>query len=223
MEYKNIAGQIAEVAKNYNYHEPPGILVKLQELLTAIARAIRDLLNLIQLPQTGSSDTKMVGNLLQLLLALAAVVAVLVVAFLVVRRVKHLQAQKQMTLGEMIDGERALDSKGWRNLAEELSQTGSLREGCRAIYMSCLHHLHESSIAVFAPTKTNYEYFYALKQQPLIAQNFRTLVDLVELIWFGGKTATPADYRQCLSLLNNIEEEAAQVVQNKNQMSGAKR
>jgi len=217
MEFKNIAGQIGEVAKNYDYHEPPGVLVKLQELMTAIARAIRDFLDLLQLPQTGSSDTKLVGNLLQILLALAAVVAIAIVIFLVVRRVKHLQAQKQMTLGEMIDGERALDSKGWRNLAEQLTQNGSLREACRAIYMSCLHRLDESSIAVFAPTKTNYEYFYALKQYPAIAQNFRTLVDLVELIWFGGKAATASDYRECVSLLNRIEDDATAVAQNKSQ------
>jgi len=225
MEYKNIAGEIVDVAKSYEYQEPPGILVKLQELLTAVARAVRDFLNMLQLPQTGSSDTRLIGNLLQLLLAVAAVVAVAIVLFLVLRRMKYLRAQKQLTLGEMLAGESVLDSKGWRNLAEELFQKGSSREACRAIYMSCLHLLDESAIAVFAPTKTNYEYFYALKQYPPIAQSFRQLVDNVELIWFGGKIADVSDYDQCLRLLKVLTAETelkvkAKTANNFNSSSG---
>ena len=49
----------------------------------------------------------------------------------------------------------------------------------------------------FSVTKTNYEYFYALKRMPKVAEAFRNLVDLVEHIWFGAKAATREDLRQC--------------------------
>jgi hypothetical protein len=88
--------------------------------------------------------------------------------------------------------------------------------------MSCLHLLDESAIAVFAPTKTNYEYFYALKQYPPIAQSFRLLVDDVELIWFGGKTATSADYEQCLKYFNVLVAEAERKVSNQPAAPGSK-
>ena len=41
----------------------------------------------------------------------------------------------------------------------QLLKENATKEACRALYMSCLHLLDEDEIAVFAPTKTNYEYF----------------------------------------------------------------
>ena len=49
----------------------------------------------------------------------------------------------------------------------------------------------------FSATKTNYEYFYALKRMAKVAESFHNLVDLVEHIWFGDKEATGEDYKQC--------------------------
>lgn len=86
--------------------------------------------------------------------------------------------------------------------------------------MSCLHLLDENKIAVFAPTKTNYEYFYTLKQKPTIAVHFRPLVDTVELIWFGNKEAEESDYIDCLNLLTDIENAAAKIKANSQQREG---
>ena len=209
MEAKNIAKEIAAVAKDYDYQQPPGLMVKVQEIITSIIRAINDLLNMIELPQTGSSDTKLVGDLLHVLLVIVAAVAIIVVGFVIVRRLKYLESQRKIARGELIVGESALDSRGWRNFAEKKFKEKSTKEACRAIYMSCLHLLDEDKIAVFAPTKTNYEYFYALKQKPTIAQHFRPLVDNVELIWFGNKEAAEGDYNNCLRLLGEIEQAVA--------------
>lgn len=211
MEAKNIAGQIAEVAKNYHYHEPPSVLVKLQEMLTNLIRAIRDWLNMLQMPQTGSADTRIVGDLLKFLVVVVAVVAAIVVIILIARRLSHLTNQRKLARGEMIVGESSLDSAGWLNHAKELFQGGANREACRAIYMSCLHLLDESDIAVFAPTKTNYEYFYSLKKHPEIATQFRQLVDTVEYIWFGNKQAEESDYFESLTLFSNIKEAVAKL------------
>ncbi|CAN5359979.1 hypothetical protein BH11CYA1_BH11CYA1_24590 [soil metagenome] len=211
MDSRNIAKEIAAVAKEYDYQQPPGLMIKVQEIITSIIRAINDLLNMIELPQTGSSDTKLVGDFLQVLLIIVAVIAAIVVGIVIVRRLKHLETQRKIARGELIVGESALDSKGWRNFAEQLFKEKSTKEACRAIYMSCLHLLDEDKIAIFAPTKTNYEYFYALKQKPTIAQNFRPLVDNVELIWFGNKEAEESDYNNCLRLLSEIEKATIQI------------
>jgi hypothetical protein len=211
MEAKNIAGQIAEVAKNYDYHEPPSALVKLQELLTNLIRAIRDWLNMLQFPQTGSSDTRFVGNLLQTLLVVTAIVAAVIVIVLIARRLTHLNDQRKLARGEMIVGESPLDSNGWHDHATQLFQNGANREACRAIYMSCLHLLDEAGIADFAPTKTNYEYFYSLKKEPTIASQFRKLVDTVETIWFGNKVAEPDDYYESLAHFDDIRQAVSQL------------
>ncbi|MBP9094622.1 DUF4129 domain-containing protein [bacterium] len=210
MDSRNIAKEIAEVAKDYDYQQPPGLLIKIQEIITSIIRAIHDLLSLIELPQTGSSDTKLVGDLLQTLVLIVAVIAAAVVTIVIVRRLKQIETER-LAGGQLIVRESELDSKGWRSLATQLLEENSTKEACRAIYMSCLRLLDEDKIAVFAPTKTNYEYFYALKQKPSIAQYFRPLVDTVELIWFGNKEAEKSDYTDCLNLLDEIEKAAAQI------------
>lgn len=220
MDAKNIAKEIAAVAKDYDYQQPPGLLIKIQEIISSIIRAIHDLLNMIELPQTGSSDTKLVGDLLQTLVVIVALVAVAVVAIVIVRRMNFLNAQRKRAQGELIVKESELDSSGWRTFAAQLKQERSTKEACRALYMSCLHLLDENKIAVFAPTKTNYEYFYALKQKPTIAKNFRPLVDTVELIWFGNKEAEESDYIDCLNLLTDIENAAAKIKANSQQGEG---
>lgn len=211
MDSRNIAKEIAEIAKDYDYQQPPGLLIKIQEIITSIIRAIHDLLSLIELPQTGSSDTKVVGDLLQAVVIVVAVLAAAVVAIVIVRQLKQIETQRKLARGELIVSESELDSKGWRSFAAQLLKENATKEACRAIYMSCLRLLDEDKIAVFAPTKTNYEYFYTLKQKPSIAQHFRPLVDTVELIWFGNKEAEESDYIACLNLLDKIEKAAAQI------------
>ena len=220
MDTKNIAKEIAVVAKDYDYQQPPGLLIKIQEIISIIIRAIHDFLNMLQLPQAGSSDTKLVGNLLQTLLVVVALVAVVVVTIAIVRRVNLLQAQRKRTQGELIVKESELDSTGWRTFATQLLQEKATKEACRALYMSCLHLLDENKIAVFSPTKTNYEYFYTLKQKPTIAKHFRPLVDTVELIWFGNKEAEESDYIGCLNSLSEIENATAKIKANSQQREG---
>lgn len=205
MESRNIAKEIAAVAQNYNYQEPPFLLVKLQELMSALMRVLRDLLNMLRIPSPADSDTRLVGNLIQGLLIVAATAAIIIVILLIARRLSHLETQRKLAQGGIIVGESQLDAGGWRQLATRLSQTGSYREACRALYMSCLHNMDENKIAVFAPTKTNYEYIYSLKKWPKIVGHFRSLVDAVELIWFGGKAANAQDYQLSLSLLTQLE------------------
>ncbi len=184
MEFRNISHEIAEIAKDYDYQQPPDLLVKLQDLIAYLLRLLRDFLSYLRIPQLGGSDSRGVANLLQVLVITAGVVAVVMVLLLVASRLRTLQAQRQLALGSMVVAESPLDSKGWRALAEELKGKSSYKEACRAVYMSILLLLDEQKIMAFSATKTNYEYFYALKRLTKVAQSFRSLVDLVEHIWF---------------------------------------
>ncbi|HEY9791865.1 MAG TPA: DUF4129 domain-containing protein, partial [Candidatus Obscuribacterales bacterium] len=59
----------------------------------------------------------------------------------------------------------------------------------------------------FAPTKTNYEYSYALAQHPDLQKGFRQLAELVEVIWFGNKEADKTDFQQSMSWLVELNGE----------------
>jgi hypothetical protein len=57
------------------------------------------------------------------------------------------------------------------------------------------------------PTRTNYEYWYALARHKPIAVAFRQIADIVEESWFGYHEASKSDYEQCLQLLQQAESE----------------
>jgi len=206
MEFKNISHDLEAIAKNYDYRQPPDILLKLQDLLAYINRFLRDLFSLLKLPQFGNADSRGVATLMQILVVAAGVVAVVMILLLVASRMRTLQAQRKIALGSIVVGDSPLDSTGWLKLAQELDAKQSYREACRAVYMSVLHLLDERNVVAFSATRSNYEYFYALKRMQGVAPSFRNLVDNVEYIWFGDKVASADDYRYCLEQLRVLKE-----------------
>jgi len=206
MEVKNIGHEISEIAKNYDYRQPPDVLIKLQEFVAYLYRLLRDVLSFLKLPQLANSDTRAVADLLQVLVVAAGVAAAVMVLLLVASRMRVIRNQRQLALGSIVVGESPLDSQGWLALGEELAGNASYKEACRAVYMSILHLLDERNIVAFSATKTNYEYFYALKRTGHIAGAFRNLVDCVEYIWFGDKPATKDDYQECRQQAKLIQE-----------------
>ena len=204
MEFKNISRELNEIAKDYDYQQPPDILLKLQELIASGLRFLKDLFNYFKIPQFETSDSTAVATILQLIVVFVGVVAAVMVVLLVASRLRQWQLQKQAAIGTIIAEDGPLDSKGWSTLAEQLSERGSYKEACRAVYMSILLLLEEEKVMAFAATKTNYEYFYALKRMPNIATNFRQLVDRVEELWFGDRQATGADYKDCREQARSI-------------------
>jgi hypothetical protein len=197
MEFKNISRELNEIAKDYDYQQPPDILLKLQELIASVLRFLKDLFNYFKVPQFESSDSTAVATILQVIVVLVGLVAAVMVVLLVASRLRQLQLQKQAALGTMIAEDGPLDSSGWSALADQLNDKGSYKEACRAVYMSILLLLDEEKVMAFAATKTNYEYFYALKRMPNIATSFRQLVDRVEELWFGDRRATAQDFKDC--------------------------
>src|SRR6185437_594112 len=152
--------------------------------------------------------TNVVGNIIQVLVLLTGAICLFVIVFFAMKRLSQLNAQSQLAKKGQSAAHRLLDAQGWKEEATILAEKADWREACRAIYMSSLRSLHESSVIEFAPTRTNYEYWYGLApRSEILARSFRSLANQVELVWFGNKTATQDDYETCCKELVKVEEE----------------
>ncbi len=208
MNPRDIAPEIAAVAGKYNYKKPPDLLVQMQEWLDKAWRFVTDLLSSLRIHMPGMADTNAVGNIMQVLVLLVGAICLFVIVYFALKRMGQLSAQAQLARKGQSAAYRLLDAEGWKKEALELSEKKDWREACRALYMSSLRTMHESAVVEFAPTRTNYEYWYALEpHSEMLARAFKSLANQVELVWFGNKQASPEDYREIGEHLQKVEEE----------------
>ena len=217
MDFKDITPEIAEVAKSYRYHQSPDLLVKLQERIASALRWLNDWLSSFRITIPGPADTKIVGNLMQLILLAAGLIGAAVLLWLVWVRLSQIRKAKAAAKRAAASAELVLDAGGWRQEAQNLASREDWRGACRALYLSLLRLLDELRVASFAPTKTNYEYWYALSAYPAIQKGFRELASRVELVWFGSRLATKPDYDLCLAKLGEMEDELKRLAETANQ------
>lgn len=208
MNPRDIAPEIAAVAGKYNYKKPPDLLVQLQEWLEKAWRFVADLLSSLRIHMPGMADTNAVGNIMQVMILLVGAICLFVIVYFALKRMGQLNAQAQLARKSQSAAYRLLDAEGWKKEAQELAEKKDWREACRALYMSSLRALHESSVIEFAPTRTNYEYWYALEpRSEMLARAFKALANQVELVWFGNKQASSDDYKEIGEHLLKVEEE----------------
>ena len=219
MEFKDVSSEIAEVASRYHYHKPPEFLVYLQELLSRILRFIKDLLEQLHLFNSDFSDTRMVGNLMQVLLYAAGTLCALIIIYLVFMRMTKLTQMSRLARAGATNSEMLLTSQGWLAEAKSLAEKEHYKSACRAAYLSFLRLLDEEEIAPFSPTRTNYEYWYQLSKSREIQVAFRNLADIVELVWFGNKQAVRADFEHCLELIESARPAIARLGESKQSQS----
>lgn len=213
MEFKDHSSQIAEVSKNYLHHETPGWLVRWQELLQQLQQWWYELWERIFNSQHGSgpTDSRGFSTLLQYGLYVAGLIAFVGICYLLWRRVLRLNEEKISTTRGASSMEKILDSEGYRQEAERLASAENYKGACRALYLCLLQYMHEKTVAVFAPAKTNYEYRYLLLSYPTLQSSFMELAEIVEVVWFGNKTAERSDYAECLEILSIAREEIERI------------
>ncbi len=226
MEFKDISEAIADVARGYHYHKPPEFLVYVQEMLSRVLRFVKDLLEQLHLFNSGFSDTRMVGNMMQILLYAAGGLCALIIIYLVFMRMTKLTQMSKLARAGALESERLLTSEGWLEEAKSLAQKEHYKAACRAVYLSFLRHLEEQEVAPYAPAKTNYEYWYQLSKHQEVQSIFRKLADIVELVWFGNKQAAREDFESCLRLIDEArakvkKEPAAQNLALKSNAAGS--
>ncbi len=207
MDYKDVKPQLEKLAGEFQYKDPPDFLVQLQEMSSYILRAVADFLRQFRIILPGSADTSAVGNLMQILIFVVGAICLVAVLYVMFNRMKHLKEQAQLAKRGALSLEEILDSKGWQERAATMAQQNNFGEACRALYLSILYRLDESQILAFTPTRSNYEYWYALAGKEGLQRGFRRLSDMVELMWFGEYEANADDYAYCHQLFSTLESE----------------
>ena len=216
MDLSEITNQIASVAANYKYKQPPDILMQIQEMVQRVLRFIHDLLAALHVDLPAVTDTRMASNIMQIMLWIAGSICLILFIWAMWTRLDHLKHQAQLARKGQTTFNEILDSNGWKEQAQSLATQGKWREACRALYFASLRNMDESKILEYSPSRSNYEYFYSLTRQPIIAKDFRRLAGLVEAVWFGKRTATQADFDELNSLLSSIEKECALYIESTN-------
>ena len=207
MGFKDITPQIATVAMGYKFHEPPHLLVVLQDQIAVCLRWLTDLLYSLKVVLPGIADTRAVGNFIEWFLYAGGLVSALALISLVWLTLQKLQTKGSVASSSTQDRESTFDYALWLQEAQRLASTGDFKSATRAIYLSLLRLLDESNISAFAPTKTNYEYFHALSAYPRIQFTFRQLASRIEEIWFGQHLTSQDDYILCVKNLEMVRDE----------------
>jgi hypothetical protein len=203
--FKNIAKPLSEIAKNYDYREPPSFLLAVQEFITNAFRYIAELLSLLKLTP-GAADSRATATIVQFIVIAVGIICLIFLLVVVAGKLRHIKNAKQLASSGLIQADIPLDRVGWRNLAIKLAEEKNYRDSVRAIYMSALYLLDEKGVIRFSPSKTNYEYFYALGAKNVLQDPFRKLVTRVESIWFGHDQAQEEDHKICLRQLQDMED-----------------
>lgn len=209
MDFQDVSPQLEKLAGEFNYKDPPDFLVRLQDMVSYILRAIADFLKQFRISIPGT-DTSAVGNFMQILLVILGAICLFVILYLMFKRMRQLREQAQIAKLGALSLEEILDSAGWKQKAEELAKARLFKDACRAVYLSVIYLLDEKQVLNFAPTRTNYEYYYALAGKDNLQRGFRRLSDLVEIMWFGNYVAEENDFNDCMQLSASIERDVTQ-------------
>jgi hypothetical protein len=207
VNFQDITDPLASVAQHYHFHKPPALFETIREFLLKALRMLNEWWRQLFMHSGQSLNSKSLSSVLQFIVILAAVAAVFAVIYVLLRRVAMQQRERVQTIKGATAVEELLNAEGWKTQAEKLASRQDYRGACRAVYLSLLQNLDENKIAQFAPTKTNYEYSYALAQHPELQKGFRRLADLVEVIWFGNKEADKTDFQQSMNWLTELSSD----------------
>ncbi len=209
MNFSEIYPQIAQVAMSYHYRKSPDLLIKLQQWLEKTLRWLHDFLASWQIIIPGLTDSRMASNVLQLSLCAVGVLCLAVLLVMLWARLRQLKIQAQIASKGQATFTQLVSATAWRAEAERQASAANWRQACRAAYLCSLYLFEERHILSFSPSRTNYEYWYALVQKPILAKTFRNLANLVESVWFGGKSAGPDEFQLSLNWLEAIDKESA--------------
>lgn len=204
VEFKDISQPLADIGSHYHFHKSPPMLEKLLNFVASLVRAFHEFWRNLFGHHGQSLDSRSISHFFQFVIIAVGITAVLFIIVMMVRRLSTQRKTTAKTIRGASAVEEILDSSGWKQHASKLAKQGDHRGACRAIYLSLLQKLDENGIAQFAPTKTNYEYAYLLSKHPDIQQRFKRLSGLVEVIWFGNKTADEADYNEAVQELDEV-------------------
>jgi hypothetical protein len=170
----------------------------------ALTRLIRDFVEWLEklLPKpvrAQSSGSRWPGLLAQVVVVIAALLVVLYVGRILVRRFgvsprKRIAKKRSalIILGEQLKPEDT--ASDLLSEAEALARQGELRAAIRKAYVALLVELGDRNLITLAQHKTNRDYLNSVKNIPPLHTTMRSLTDSFELHWYGFAEATENDW-----------------------------
>lgn len=170
----------------------------------ALSRLVQDFLQWLEKfwpkpmrSQPGGS--RWAGVIAQLAVVIVALLVVLYVARIIVRRF-HRSPRKRapkkrgamIILGEQLKPEDT--ATDLLSEAEALARKGELRAAIRKGYIALLLELGDRNLITLAQHKTNRDYLNAVKNFPPLHSTMRALTDSFELHWYGFAQVTQNDW-----------------------------
>lgn len=185
----------------------------------ALTRLIRDFIEWLEklLPKpvrAQTSGSRWPGLLAQVVVVIAALLVVLYVGRIIVRRFgvsprKRISKKRGalIILGEQLKPEDT--ASDLLSEAEALARRGELRAAIRKAYVALLVELGDRNLIALAQHKTNRDYLNSVKNIPPLHTTMRSLTDAFELHWYGFVEATENDW-------NNFRSRYHQALQKQN-------
>jgi len=196
-EFADVHNLIASIAQHYRYPPPPKLLVTLQEALTALMRAILDLIASLLSVVPGQTDTQAVSNFIRMLLYAMGLIGALLFIWVLWMRLSELGKQAHLAKGGGTPSLAPLTAQAWQEQALALSQARKWKDACRALLLASIRLLDEKEVVPFVATRTNFEYWYALASKDQLRSEFRRIADTVDFCWFGKYEAGEQDFTNC--------------------------
>lgn len=216
MSHRDISAELAAVAPSYRSEQVPDWLIRIQELLQQLLQALQDIIeNFFRLRPHGGTNSTAMSTVIQFAVYALGIVAVLAICYVLWKKAQAKTEKLAATKRGAAAVEKILDSAGYKAEAASFAKSGDFKSACRSIYLCFLQNMHEKSVVVFAPAKTNFEYRYLLVGYPSLQKEFVNLADIVEHVWFGNRRAEEADYNACLRLLDQADSEVERISQAK--------
>jgi hypothetical protein len=206
-QFQDLHASIADVSQHYHFQEMPGVVTNLQEWISNAIRWLVDLLARLFSLTPMTSDTRAFGDVMKHIWYIVGFLCALALILVIAKRAWDAMRGSAGKAGGVQGVTRTMNAGDWKKEANLLADKGDWRFGCRALYMSSLRLLDEAGVLSYGPSRTNYEYWYALKKEKGIQQHFRELADVIDESWFGNRTVGQGEFKKCSTLLTDIEQE----------------
>jgi Domain of unknown function (DUF4129) len=206
-QFRDLHTSIADVSQHYHFQEMPGVVSNLQEWISNAIRWLADLLARLFSLSPMASDTRVFGDVMKHLWYIVGFLCALALILVIAKRTWDTLKGSAGKAGTVEGVTRIMTGSDWKKEADKLAEQSNWRLSCRALYMATLRTFDEAGVLSFGPSRTNYEYWYALKKEKEIQKHFRELADFIDESWFGNRTVAQADYKKCSTLLTDIEQE----------------
>jgi hypothetical protein len=120
-----------------------------------------------------------------------------------VRMLLYRPRERAMALESLAEGTRTWQQLVGDALAE--ASRGNYREAFRLAYWAGIYKLEKLGIWQFDRTRTHREYLHLLPVSHPQYVKFSALTQRFELTWYGCRPASAEDFREALSVLENLE------------------